>query len=272
MRLVANPGLLFDRTLVWLSEVLGLELSRQTSSYDKPRYMLCACGGEYTYYVLNEQKQWAIDKRGEIEQTLMRRHKKFLPEHLRKYQKQQQENLSYSHNWYLNQEGERLNVISTSLDWRAYCLSNFSAFPFTLDGTNYVSVEGFIQGIKYPCDHPSRIEAFNSYGNVAKQIGQKADRKFIWYDGKKISFGSLEHYRLIEKAIRAKCTQNAGAAIALQATKKLVLVHDTGKQDSSNTSLPHEIFCDILTRIREGISPKFTLEYIEYQKIKNRNK
>ena len=144
-----------------------------------------------------------------------------------------------------------LNIGSKSDDWRARRLSNFSADPFLIDGEKIASVEGFIQGTKFLEGHYIRQQAFQSVGVEAKRCGEKAERKLIWWKEQIISYGSNEHHQLIERAIRAKFEQNDGAMEALLATGGLVLMHDLGRPDSPNTSLPAKIFCDILTRIRE---------------------
>jgi predicted NAD-dependent protein-ADP-ribosyltransferase YbiA (DUF1768 family) len=144
-----------------------------------------------------------------------------------------------------------LNVGSKSDDWRAVRLSNFSGDPFVLDDEQFASVEGFIQGTKFPDGHPTRQEAFQSVGIKAKRLGNHADRQFVWWKGNVLPYGSLEHHKLIERAIRAKYKQNSEAMAALVATKGMTLIHDVGHPDPPNTSLPREVFCDILTRIRE---------------------
>jgi len=157
-----------------------------------------------------------------------------------------------------------LNVSSRSTDSRARRLSNFSYDPFVLDGEYIVSVEGFIQGIKFPEDHPARLRAFQLFGIKAKRSGRGAKRQFVWWTGQIISYGSPEHYALIERAIRAKLDQNPDAMHALLATKGMVLIHDydpgrpaPGRIESPYTSLPAEVFCDILSRIRyENLDPQ----------------
>lgn len=144
-----------------------------------------------------------------------------------------------------------LNIMSTSPDWRAHCLSNFPAFPFILDGKTYASVEGFIQGTKYPPGHPNRESAFGSWGVAAKRLGDEAERKFVWYGDEVVPYGTEKHRDLIERAIRAKFEQNAGALLALMATRGLTLAHDVGEPDPPNTSLPRDVFCGILTEIRD---------------------
>lgn len=144
-----------------------------------------------------------------------------------------------------------LNVSAKSSDWRAARLSNFSADSFTLDGDTFASAEGFIQGIMWPEGDSNRVAAFASTGGKAKRFGATAERKYVWYRGETIPFGSLAQHALIERAIRAKFTQNHTAMEALVATKGLTLIHDLGKPESPNTSLPAAVLCDILTRIRE---------------------
>lgn len=144
-----------------------------------------------------------------------------------------------------------LNISSKSDDCRARRLSNFSADPFLLDGERMASAEGFIQGIKFPEGDQTRQQAFQSVGVEAKRFGKKAERKFVWWKGQAIPYGSTEHHQLIERAIHAKFEQNEEAMIALLATDGMVLTHDLGYPDPPNTSLPANTFCDILTRIRE---------------------
>lgn len=144
-----------------------------------------------------------------------------------------------------------LNVSSKSDDWRARRLSNFSADSFTLDGEKFSSVEGFIQGTKFPEGHPARQQAFQAVGKEAKRFGKDAERKMVWWKEQEITYGSLEHRQLIERAIRAKFEQNSDAMKALLATEGTVLTHSLGYPDPPNTSLPASIFCNILTRIRE---------------------
>lgn len=154
-----------------------------------------------------------------------------------------------------------LNIGSRSDDRRARRLSNFSADAFMLDGKRMASVEGFIQGIKYPEGHPNRTAAFGAVGFEAKRFGKKFELthalgrlgygKLVWWKGRTIPYGSPEHHKLIELAIRAKFDQNQDAMGVLLATEGMELTHDLGRPESPVTSLPSKIFCEILTRIRE---------------------
>ncbi|MFH0873421.1 MAG: hypothetical protein V1846_01125 [Candidatus Komeilibacteria bacterium] len=150
-----------------------------------------------------------------------------------------------------------INVSSKSEDWRGRRLSNFSQDPFELDGVWFLSVEGFIQGTKFPEGDERRIKAFGLAYIQAKHMAQGAERKFIWWQGRTIPYASAEHRQLIERAIRAKFRQNYDAMKALLSTDDATLTHDTGDPEPADTSLPAVLFCGILMAIR--------WEYYEYQ-------
>jgi len=146
-----------------------------------------------------------------------------------------------------------LNISSTSQDWRGVALSNFPLSPFTLDGVLFASIEGFIQGIKFPQGDPRRERAFVLYGWDAKSLGAEADRSGAYWQGERLTYGSTQHHALIERAIRARVAQNAGLAQVLLSTAGFRLVHDTGEVESPTTSLPAEVFCRILERMRQEL-------------------
>ena len=144
-----------------------------------------------------------------------------------------------------------LNVSSTSTDWRGLALSNFGLSPFVLDGMLFASVEGFVQGIKFPEGNPRRDAAFASSGWPAKHLGDTADRSGAYWGGVCLPYGSPDHHRLIERAIRARIVQSKDLQEVLKSTADAVLVHDTGAgAESPTTSLPASVFCRILTEIR----------------------
>ena len=123
---------------------------------------------------------------------------------------------------------QTLNISSTSNDWRGLALSNFGLSPFVLDGVLFASVEGFIQGIKFREGDPQRDAAFASSGWPAKHLGDTADRSGAYWDGACLPYGSPEHHRLIERAIRARIAQSKGLQAALKSTVGLTLIYDTG--------------------------------------------
>ncbi|WP_331284293.1 PAS domain S-box protein [Castellaniella denitrificans] len=146
-----------------------------------------------------------------------------------------------------------INVAFTSDEWRGVALSNFSLSPFELDGVSLASVEGFIQGIKFPPGHPARERAFVSSAWEAKACGQGADKRFAYWGGAQIEFGSDAHHRLVERALRARFVQNEGLRRVLASTRGLDILHQTGEApEPERTSLPAALFCRILSDIRDA--------------------
>lgn len=150
-------------------------------------------------------------------------------------------------------ENKTLNIYSKSDDSRGRILSNFSHHPFVLDGQHFESVEGFIQGIAFPEGDPRKEAAFKAWGSAAKKFEEEQERKFVWWNGEEIVFGSPGEHALIERAIRAKFEQNPEAKEALIATKGLGLTHVLPEPEHKNTCLPAKVFCAILMKIREEI-------------------
>lgn len=153
-----------------------------------------------------------------------------------------------------NQTDTTINVASASTDWRGVALCNFLMSPFTLDGILFASIEGFIQGIKFPEGDPRREQAFVSSGWDAKHLGDTADRSGAYWNGQKIAYGSNEHHQLIARAIRARIAQNSGLAQVLATTAGATIIHRTGDEpESKTTSLPAVVFCRILTELRDEL-------------------
>lgn len=148
-----------------------------------------------------------------------------------------------------------VNVSSGSPVIEERILSNFPESPFTLKGKKYRSLEGKVQGDKFPPEDPRKEQAYNSFGKEAKQIGNKAriyGYRWIWTaDGRKIKYGSPEHYEESRLAIRAKFEQNPEAMRVLLSTKGKKITHELGGEESKTTCLPKAVFTNILTDIRE---------------------
>lgn len=148
----------------------------------------------------------------------------------------------------------RINISSISDDWRGVALSNFTMSPFVLGDILMASVEGFIQGIKFPPGHDLRDEAFVSSGWKAKNIGASADREGAYWDGRRFDYGSPDHHRTIATAIRARFAQNKGLQAVLLATKGAEIVHETGMEELPTTSLPTKVFLEVMNEIRRELS------------------
>lgn len=155
--------------------------------------------------------------------------------------------------------GNLFNIHSKSRDERARLLSNFANRPFELGGFWMASTEGFIQGIKFPRHERRRYRAFASSGSFAKKQSPELAPSMVYFaeelpSGKhvdiRVPYGSNEHHRIIERAIRAKFYQNEDCMEALVTTVGMTLIHNTGEPESLDTSLPAEVFCKILAEIR----------------------
>lgn len=147
-----------------------------------------------------------------------------------------------------------LNIDSQSLDERACVLSNFAATTFEIDGVTCRSVEGFIQGIKFPIADERRDQCFLSIGREAKRMARKALKDYgallVWWQGEEIVYGSTCHHQLIARAIRCKFEQNKRAHALLLKTEGVKLTHDLGRAESATTSLPADVFIKILEELR----------------------
>ena len=135
--------------------------------------------------------------------------------------------------------------------------SNFPPSPFTIDGVWCASAEGFIQAIKH--DNPEmQIEICKLVGRKAKFKGKKLNKKVrrtgkVFWQGREIVFRSQEHMDLIERALRAKFTQNLSSRRALLATGNATLTHNLGHKESPHTSLPKKEFVRMLHKIRDEL-------------------
>ena len=147
-------------------------------------------------------------------------------------------------------------------------VSNFADTHFTFQGKQFRSAEAFIHYIKYPENHPNKKKVAKLFGKEAKkavtreireEINQKqiaGETPTIYWNGRKINYRSSEHYALIKEALKAKFTQNSQAYNQLMATRDKKLVHNTGRKESPNTSLPAAEFTRILTELRAEFHSK----------------
>ena len=126
-------------------------------------------------------------------------------------------------------------------------ISNFAHTPFRLAGLAYESIEGFWQGLKFP-DAADRRRLAGLHGSDARDAGYDApEQDTLVYDGEEVRVGTYGHWRLMERACRAKFTQHAAAREALLSTRNRPLVHQV-KRDSRN--IPGVIMAAIWMRAR----------------------
>ena len=146
-----------------------------------------------------------------------------------------------------------INIAASSADWRGVALSNFCLSPFVLDGVLLASVEGFIQGIKFPPGDPLRELAFVASGQQAKGFSAQAAGQHVWWAEELLDYGSAAHLALIGRAMHARIAQNSGLQAVLRSTGKATIVHETGVPEAVTTSLKAEDFCRIMSAIRDEL-------------------
>lgn len=134
--------------------------------------------------------------------------------------------------------------------------SNFGHAPFSYDGNQYASVEGFWQMMKYPdpadesdprhkFKYPftrEEVRAMHGFegkraGDAANEINKAAGIKWVSYKGKRFDYkdmadGSAFHYTIIRGAMRSKLDQNPEVQSLLMKTHPLVLRPDHNVKDT----------------------------------------
>lgn len=132
-------------------------------------------------------------------------------------------------------------------------MSNLAHTPFTLDGMRYASVEGFYVSLKF-LDADKRSKMAGLYGARAKGKGSRSRLESTCYQGEWFALGSDQHHQLIKRAIRAKLEQHPDIARAFVATRPRPIVHETGYPEPPGSKLPAQVFCSILTDLREELA------------------
>ena len=150
-------------------------------------------------------------------------------------------------------EERPLNVASGSNEAIGRLLSNFAHTPFTLDGRAYASVEGFYQGLKFS-DPVERERVAALHGREAKAAARGASASTTVYEDETIVLGSGVHHALLARALRAKLAQHPDIAAAFVATRPRPLVHHTGRRSRRPSAFPDEVFCRILSELREELA------------------
>ena len=139
-------------------------------------------------------------------------------------------------------------------------LSNFSPHPFTIDGVQCNSMEGFLQSLKYKNIEMQKYVC-TLVGKAAKFKGKKKkwwkDQTLYW-NGKEIDRHSKEYQDLLDRAFN-ELSKNTSFRKALLATKNATLIHAIGKTDPSKTILTQKEFCSRLTKIRTKLQKEIKI-------------
>ncbi len=146
-----------------------------------------------------------------------------------------------------------INVTSRNPDLQVRLIGNFAATPFTLDGRDYGSVEGFWQSLRYTGSERTRVAQL--VGGEAKKAGQEKEygETFV-YEGVEIPVGRQEHWALMQRACEAKFSQCYEAQEALLATGERPLEH---RMRHDSKSIPGVIMADIWMKCRKKLRNKF---------------
>lgn len=147
----------------------------------------------------------------------------------------------------LPEEGEVGKVLILSKRNELGILSNFAPTPFLFRNTNYASLEGFWQAMKYPENELDKrygddalpysrrqvelMVAFEAKkaGSLASKLMKKHQVDWVSFEGRRMTYRDPkkgEHYKLIRGAMQAKLDQNPSVKKILLSTGDLVLKAD----------------------------------------------
>ena len=133
-------------------------------------------------------------------------------------------------------------------------LSNFAPHPFTIDGVQCNSMEGFLQSLKFKDEEMQKAVCL-LVGKAAKFRGKNKNwqkSQILYWKGQEIKRDSKEYQDLLDRAYEA-LSQNTGFQKALLATKDAVLTHSIGRINPNETVLTRAEFCSRLMKIRERL-------------------
>lgn len=136
-------------------------------------------------------------------------------------------------------------------------LSNFAPHPFTIDGVECNSMEGFLQSLKFK-DPAMQVEVCKLVGKAAKFKGKKKKwwkTQTLFWQGQEFKRDSQEYQDLLDRAFDA-LAENTSFQKALLATGKATLTHTIGKTNTSETVLTRAEFCSRLIKIRARLQER----------------
>lgn len=132
-------------------------------------------------------------------------------------------------------------------------LSNFAHRPFVLEDVHCVSMEGFLQSIKFQDVAEQRYVA-SKWGYEAFKHGQTGNiwkkDQILWWLGDPYDRISLDYVELITRAYDAQFDQNIDFQNALKSTVGFQLRHSMGKSDPCDTVLTEAEYIHQLERLR----------------------
>jgi len=142
--------------------------------------------------------------------------------------------------------------IGSETGYPSASLSNFAPHPFTIDGIECNSMEGFLQSLKF--ENPDmQKEVCKLVGKAAKFRGKKKKwwrTQTLYWQGLPMKRDSEEYQALLTRAYDELC-KNSGFQKALLATGDATLTHSMGKNKIQETVLTQREFIRQLNRLRD---------------------
>ena len=153
---------------------------------------------------------------------------------------------------WLVRRGKVIDIWSHS-DYPSQVLSNLCSNPFTFDGVQCGSMEGFLQSLKQQDSNKQRQICAMKGRNAKRATTAKwqADQ-IVWWKGIAIDRQSEDFQQLLRHAYQAMFDQSERFRTALMATRGMKLYHSRGKSDPFKTILTEQEFCQILTDLRDN--------------------
>jgi Bacteriophage protein GP30.3 len=131
--------------------------------------------------------------------------------------------------------------IRSGAGYPASALSNFAIHHFVFDGVPVVSMEGFLQSLKFDKPH-IQVEVCKLAGLEAKRRGRARTKNWqrvqkLWWQGVAYDRHSDDYRQLITRAYLTMAQQSESFRNALKATGNNPLTHSIGRSNPSETIL-----------------------------------
>ena len=143
--------------------------------------------------------------------------------------------------------------ISSRAKYPAKALSNFASHSFELDDVKIMSIEGFLQSLKFKSVEMQE-EVCKLVGGGAKKRGSQKKwfrKQVLYWRGVEYKRDSDEYQDLLDRAYNACYEQAESFRKALAQTVGATLTHAMGKNKKSETVLTTQEFCSRLTKLRD---------------------
>lgn len=141
-------------------------------------------------------------------------------------------------------------------EYPSCALSNFAEYEFFIDNIKCLSMEGFLQSLKFKNVKKQKQvcllsgkEAKNSTRHTLAQTRWRKTHNLYW-QGKRINRFSDEYQMLLDKAYKS-LSENLGFRKALMDSSPYTLAHSIGKTDKRKTVLTEYELISRLERIRK---------------------